>query len=154
MAGFLNPEKGTWVFLVFAAFFGVIIAVNTVFITSALRTHSGVITDNPYEKGLEYDAMLKAAAEQPDMEQFVSFQNNTLIWNIKYADGRPLDADVTARLVRPVKGGHDVEITLQKKEAGIYSAKLNLPFKGQWQAILKAQWKTQRYQTRFSFIAK
>lgn len=154
MAHILAPEKGTWVFLLFVAFFGMIIAVNTVFITAALNTNSGIITDKPYEKGLEYDAMLDAAQKQPEVQHHASFENNMLSWTIRHTDGRAIDAEVTALLVRPVKDGHDFEITLKKQNADTYSAKTDLPLKGKWQAVLKAKWKKQQYQTRFSFIAE
>ena len=56
-----NPHKGTWVLFSFVAFFGVIIAVNSVFITTALNSHSGVVTKQPYEKGLAYNQYLEKA---------------------------------------------------------------------------------------------
>ena len=150
----LAPEKGTWVLLSFIAFFGVVIAVNTVFITTALRTHSGVITEQPYEKGLAYDEILQTARAQPAVQQQVTFENSTLTWVLKDEANNPIDAIVTARLIRPVKDGYDFDIDLVKVENGVYESKLNLPMKGRWDAHLKAQWDNQSYQTHYPFVAK
>ena len=149
-----NPEKGTWVLLSFIAFFGVIVAVNAVFITTALSTHSGVVTEQPYEKGLAYDETLKAARAQPDLQQKAYFENSVLRWVLHDENGQTLNADVSARLVRPVKYGQDFDVVMTQTSGGVYEADLNLSMKGRWEAQLKAEWQTQQYQTRFSFIAK
>lgn len=149
-----NPEKGTWVFCSFLAFFGAIVAVNAVFISTALRTHSGVITTQAYEKGLAYDEILEVAKAQPDIKQKASFEGGVLRWSLKDVDGQNLDANVRARLVRPVKDGQDFEVVLVPNSNGAYEAELNLPMKGRWDALLKAEWQKQQYQTRLSFIAK
>lgn len=153
-ASVFNPEKGTWVLLSFIAFFGVIVAVNTVFITTALSTHSGVVTEQPYEKGLAYDETLKAARAQPDLQQKAYFENGVLRWVLHDENGQPLNADVNARLVRPVKDGQDFEVVMTQALGGVYEADLNLPMKGRWEAQLRAEWQTRQYQTRLSFIAK
>lgn len=153
-ARLFNPEKGTWVLLSFIAFFGLIVVVNGVFITTALSTHSGVITDRPYEKGLAYDDMLKEAYAQPAIQQKAVFENNVLRWTLSDETGRPLDANVKARLVRPTDDNHDFEIILKKTGDGVYETSLNLPMRGRWEAQLKAQWNNAQYQTRFSFMAK
>ena len=149
----LSREKGTWVLLSFIAFFGVIVAVNAVFITTALKTHSGVVTKQPYEKGLAYDEILQAAQNQPDLQQEAIYENGVLRWSLKTEDGQPLNADVSALLVRPVQGGYDYEAPLLKIGNGIYEAALELPMKGRWDALLKAQWNNSQYQIRYSFIA-
>ena len=150
----LNSEKGTWVFLSFVAFFGVIVAVNSIFITTALNTHSGVVTDQPYEKGLAYNEMLKTAREQPKIKQEATFENGVLRWTLHDKNGKRIEADVTARLVRTVKGGKDFEVTLQHVSQGLYETNLNLPMKGRWDALLKAEWQNQQYQTHLSFMAE
>ncbi|MCI5060029.1 MAG: FixH family protein [Alphaproteobacteria bacterium] len=154
MAGFLHPDKGGWVFLSFVGFFAVIIVVNAIFITMALGTHSGVVTQKPYDKGLAFDEVLDAAKMQPDIWQKASFDNGVLRWELKDEDGMPLRADVTARLIWPVKEGYDFELVMSRKNAGIYEERLNLPFKGQWQVQLVAKWQKSQYRTRFQFLAR
>ena len=154
MAELLNPNKGTWVFLCFFAFFAMIVVVNVVFIKTALSTHSGVVTEHAYEKGLAYNEKLKAARSQPELQTKAVFEDSVLRWHLKDENGQSLNADVSARLVRPVKDGQDFDVIMTQASRGVYEADLNLPMKGRWEAQLSAKWQTQHYQTRFSFIAK
>lgn len=48
----------------FVLFFVVIGAVNAVMVTLAVRTHTGTVTDHPYEKGLAYNKVVDAANAQ------------------------------------------------------------------------------------------
>lgn len=153
-ASLLRPEKGTWVLLSFIAFFAVIVSVNTVFITSALNTHSGVVTKQPYEKGLAYNAYLEKAQSQPVLTQRSEFKNGTLRWILSDAGGKPLQAEVSALLIRPIKDGHDFQTPLKQISPGVYAVPLDLPMKGRWEAQLTARWNNLQYQTRLSFTAK
>lgn len=147
-------EKGTWVLLCFVAFFALVAAVNAVFISTALKTHSGVVTDQPYEKGLAYNEMLARAGEQPAVDHKPSWQDGVLSWTLHDANGKPIEAEVTALLYRSVKDGSDFNVTLKPAEDGIYEANIDLPMKGRWEAQLKAIWKSSQYQTRFMFVAQ
>ncbi len=154
MAALLDRNKGTWVLLCFIAFFALIVAVNAVFISTALNTHSGLVTEKPYEKGLAFDQTLKLARAQPDIQQRAEFHDDVLQWSLHSPDGEPIAAVVNATLVRTVKDGYDFHVKLEHKGDGVYEAPLDLPLKGRWEARLKAQWKTLQYQTRYPFIAK
>lgn len=154
IARLFDPEKGTWVLLSFIAFFSVVVVVNTVFITTALSTHSGVVTDQPYEKGLAYNDILEAAKSQPSIVQFASYEEGVLRWSLVDDSGQPLDAEVHARIMRPVEDGQDFDIPMVRVALGVYEADLDLPMEGRWEAQLKAKWQSQQYRTRLSFIAK
>ena len=45
-------------------FFGVVFAANGAFIFFALDSFTGLATDSPYQRGIEYNQTLAAAAEQ------------------------------------------------------------------------------------------
>jgi nitrogen fixation protein FixH len=49
---------GWHVLAMFVVFFGIDIAVNTVFIMRAYATYPGEVADNPYEDGLAYDSTI------------------------------------------------------------------------------------------------
>ncbi len=149
-----NPEKGTWVLMIFTAFFGLIIAVNSVFIYNAINSHSGVVTDNPYRKGLAYNDVLEAARAQPKIRENVFYHNGVLRWMADDEAGVPLEAYVVAKLVRTVKDGHDFDVVLKRIKPGLYEVALDLPMKGQWSAQIKAIWDSKQYQARHTFIAK
>lgn len=59
--------KGRHVLVAFVLFFGLIAAVDAVFITLALRTFSGQVAKNPYEAGLLYDRTLAERAAQAEL---------------------------------------------------------------------------------------
>ena len=103
-----KPLSGWWVFTAFAAFFGVVIIVNGIFITSALGSFSGLVTEQPYKKGLAYNEILENARTQPNINHKVSFQEGILRWGLKEQDGTYIkEASVTANFTRPVKDGND-----------------------------------------------
>lgn len=149
----LAPEKGTWVLLCFIAFFALVVAVNTVFISTALSTHSGVVTDQPYEKGLAFNETLATAKAQPAIDHKPSWDNGVLRWQLLDQNGQPIDAEVSALLYRSVKDGSDFTVTMTPVTAGVYEAVIDLPMEGRWEAQLKALWNSSQYQTRFVFVS-
>lgn len=154
MKTLFDPNKGTWVLMCFVLFFSIVVGVNVVFIRTALNTHSGVVTEQPYEKGLAFNTQLQEARLQPNLQQVASFENGVLRWSLKDDAGNPLDAEVSARLMRPVKSGYDFDVVLNKVDAGVYEVVLELPFKGQWKAQMRATWETSQYQKVLLFQAK
>src|SRR5688572_2876208 len=61
---FANGLRGGHVLAAFLAFFGVIFAVNGVFLYMALSTHTGLVAQEPYRKGLHYNDRIAAAERQ------------------------------------------------------------------------------------------
>lgn len=60
----LKELKGGHVFAMIAVFFAVIFVANAAFITLALDTFPGQVVDKPYERGVKYNEVLAAKAEQ------------------------------------------------------------------------------------------
>ena len=145
----VKPLSGRRIFLYFFAFFGVIIAVNSVFISNALKTHSGLVIEQAYEKGLAYNETLDAARSQPDIEHEVSYEAGVLRWALPMEN-----ASVRAQIKRRIKDGHDFDITLSHIGGGIYEASPNFPMTGAWTAHLKAVWNENTFQTRHDLIVR
>lgn len=144
-----DKNSGRLILFYFVAFFGVIVAVNAVFITLALDSHSGVIMEQPYEKGLAFNAILDKAKRQPNIDNRVSYDNGVLRW------GLPIhNASVSAKIVRLVKSGADVDVILNHIGGGIYEARPSLPFSGTWTAYLKAMWGDEQFQVSYTIFAK
>lgn len=144
-----DKKKDKYILFSFLAFFGVIFTVDGFFIHTALTTQTGVVTDQAYERGLNYNKTLHAAKTQPSLNDKLSFDNGVLRWrsNIK-------NAVVKARVIRPIQEGHDFDITLNHVGDGIYEATLDLPFRGLWEAKLDSQWDNKTYKTIHQFIVK
>ncbi len=155
----IRDPKDKRILFYFIAFFGLIFVVNGIFAYMAIHTQTGVVTEHAYEKGLDYNALLDQAKNQPKLREKVTYAPPVLRWKILSESGRFIDkATVRAKLVRPVQEGHDFDITLSYKGRGIYEAPLKLPFKGLWVAKLESQWtenkKAKTYKTTHQFIVK
>lgn len=134
----------------FVAFFLVIAAVDAVFVTMAVRTHSGVVTEQAYERGLEYNKTLEAAAAQDTLgwKSDITLQNGMLRLTLSDKADKPITGAVAkADIKRPVTQGYDTSITFKETGQGLYEAPVNLPLKGQWDVHVYADAHGQNYQT-------
>lgn len=48
----------------FVGAFAVVFVVNMFFVYNAVHTHRGLVTENPYEKGLAFDSIVETVREQ------------------------------------------------------------------------------------------
>lgn len=146
--------SGRVIFLCFLGFFGTILAVNGIFIYTAIHTNTGVVTENAYEKGLAYNKVLDAAKEQPQLKDKMVYQGDVVQWTIADANGIPLrNGNASVFFMRPVKDGYDFTLALKEKSPGIYEARTDFPVHGLWTAKLDLKWNNQHYQTSQNFIA-
>ncbi len=151
----IKDPRDKHILFYFIAFFLLIIVVNSVFAYLAVTTRTGLVVDNPYERGLDYNQTLRKATLQPELNQNVQYNDGVLLWTLANKDNIPLDnATVTARIIRQVHDGYDFDITLEHRGGGIYETVLDLPMKGAWLAKLSSKWNNNQYQTTHEFIAK
>lgn len=120
-------------------FFIVIGAVDAVFVSVALRTHTGVVTEGAYEKGLAYNDVLDQAAAQSKLHwtSNMSLTKNQSLFILQIHDkNKKLIPDAEGRLeiFRPTQDGYDFETSLTfNPETNRYEAPLKFPLKGQWE---------------------
>ena len=63
-----GPRKSDkWIPWYFVAFFVVLAILDGIFVTIAATTHTGVITENAYQKGLDYNEVVAASEEQDEI---------------------------------------------------------------------------------------
>lgn len=149
------PSKDRWIPWLLVAFFAVIAVIDGSFVYIAVSTQTGVVTERAYEKGLAYDEILNSARSQPDIVQKASYENGILRWKLEDHKGAPITgAAVTAHIMRPVQDGHDFDIRLEEKAAGLYEAKVNPPLPGLWSAGLSSIWNNLQYRTSLEFISR
>ncbi len=138
----VKPERGTiqgWHVLAgMIVFFGIIFVVNGVFLVSALNTHTGIVSQQPYRKGLDYNARIAADARQQKRgwTHVASLDVKQGIARLELADkqGRPVSGlSVRGFLGRPSTEQHDTRVTLSETETpGIYSAPVGALSPGNW----------------------
>ncbi|WP_292026701.1 FixH family protein [Brevundimonas sp. UBA2416] len=133
--------KGWHVAVAMVAFFGVIIAVNTVFLTQAYRSHPGQVAPKPYEAGLIYNAELERQRAQLALGWRAAAEAGAdgLIVLMQDRDGAPISGlTVTATLQRPATEHGRTELALTETAPGRYGgAKAGLT--GAWDTRIEAR---------------
>ena len=134
--------KSPWVWTVFVMF-GLIFTVNYGFITAALDTSPGLVTEQYYKHGLQQNKIDKQYRAQAARgwqvklhipEPWQVNQDALVTVAVKDKYGNPVSdgmAEVTA--YRPSDANADKTIQLKETDnKGIYQATLQLPLKGAW----------------------
>ena len=135
----------------FIAIIGVIITfllVNIVFVAFAITSNPGLVIDDYYEKGREYE---KNAITQHNALNNLNWQtrfevpdkiyvNTPDIYRFSAIDSRGIsimDADVKFILYRPSDSGADFNQYVLQIAPGLYQTKLSLPLPGVWDLTVK-----------------
>ncbi|MFZ2620826.1 MAG: FixH family protein, partial [Alphaproteobacteria bacterium] len=121
--------------------FAVVVVVNGIFITLAVRSSHGVTSPTAYEEGLAHNQTLHQKAQQAALGWQVVRQVSTFPANLTYtianAQGHPLTgATVIAQILRPLSANVPVSLPLPETAAGTYTAPTTWPAAGQWQVNL------------------
>lgn len=132
----------------FVAFFLVVIAVNGVMATLAVRTLSGTVTDHAYEKGLAYNKIIAAADAQAALgwqgEFAITGKELTrhIALRVRDKTHQPLSVQaVTLTVMRPAQQGLDFDVKLNGGEGDV-----TFPAQGQWELRAFATVSGQPYQ--------
>lgn len=64
-----KKESGWWVLWAFLAFFAVFASVDAYFVYQAISTHTGVVVENPYEVGLNYNEIIEKAEQLKQVKE-------------------------------------------------------------------------------------
>ncbi|MGE0055089.1 MAG: FixH family protein [Hyphomicrobium sp.] len=124
-------------------FFGVIFAVNGYFIDMALKTNSGVVSNEPYRKGLKYNERIEASERQAQLgwrDQIkMAPSGDRLSIDIRDKDGKAVSGlTITATVGRPASEVEDVTVTLAQTPEGAYEASLPHRAAGTYIASIEA----------------
>jgi nitrogen fixation protein FixH len=141
-AWFADGVRGRHVLLGLVAFFGLIFAVNGVFIYYALSTFGGGDTSDPYRKGLHYNDTLAEAAREAeqgwDARLTYAATPGHLALNLTDKDGHPVSGlHFSGTVGRPATDREDLSANFREIEGGSYVAELKLA-PGQWVVQLQS----------------
>jgi nitrogen fixation protein FixH len=162
-----GPQPGDrWIPWLFVLFFAVVFAVNFIFISIAIQTHTGVVREDAYQTGVSFNAVLKEAQQQHSMgiTQKATFEDGILRWQLLGPGDQPLsEVAATVTFYQPAGEHENLTMTLSPRGAGVYEARANLPAAGQWIAQMEATWQSppeemkyaqmQRYKSALRLIA-
>ncbi|USG60419.1 FixH family protein [Sneathiella marina] len=146
MSGQVTSRKltGRHVAFMLAGFFGLMFAVNGVFVYFALNSFSGVSVSDAYRRGLAYNQELQAKEKQnargwQHMLEFVQLDDKNGIIRLKLLDldKQPMaNLTVSGTLGRPVIEESDKTVTFVFAEQ-FYTADLVDLEKGQWDVTIQ-----------------
>ena len=134
---------GRHVLLGLIAFFAIIFAVNGVFLYQALSTHTGVVSNEPYRKGLAYNERIAADQEQQTLGWHVDLTVPEKAGELRLAladpNGRPVPGLViNGRIGRPSTGDLDQTLALEEKTPGTCGTNIAALHEGTWVIDLQA----------------
>lgn len=127
--------KGWHVLLIMLGFFGVIFAVNGVFLYHAITSFPGEDVKKSYVQGLNYNTTLATRAAQAELgwTAEAGMQGEDLVFRLDDADGQPLsNYSVVGEIRRRATQGADQSIVFQAAGAGEYIVDAIGLEPGQW----------------------
>lgn len=136
---------GWWIPWTFVGGFALVVAVNAALVLVAVRSWTGLVTERPYDRGLDYNRNLAAAAAMAELgwtarlaATAVPAGGYELTLEVRDRGGAPVGGlAVEGTLERPLQAGLDHPIVLAQQGPGLYRARVELPAAGQWHARLR-----------------
>lgn len=150
MADGTLKDSGRMIPWYFVGFFVVLAIMDGIFVYLATSTHTGVVTEEAYKKGLNYNDTVAAARTQAALGWNGTIEyteDRRVLFTLQDASGAPLTgAQVVAEFSRPTHNKQDFSIPLQQVDAGNYAAPVEFPLIGLWDARVFVEWNQQQYQ--------
>jgi nitrogen fixation protein FixH len=135
--------QGWHVLAGFLAFFGTIFAVNVALIYEAVSTHTGLVANEPYRKGLAYNDRIAADERQARLgwtETLEVGRDGHVTLALAERDRRGVRGlKVEGVLGRPATNRHDVKLVFAETAPGRYEAKTAGVAEGSWLIALEAR---------------
>lgn len=141
--------RNPW-FIAMLGFIIVFLLVNIVFVVFAVTSNPGLVADDYYEQGREYEKNVVTrlnARNKLNWQTKFEMPKKILIdtpetYRFSAVDSRGvsiMDAEVKFILYRPSDSGADFTQIVDQIAPGLYQAKLNLPLPGIWDLTVKVK---------------
>ena len=144
-----NPKgsRNPWL-IALVSLIVIVVLVNITFITLAITTNPGLVTDDYYEKGRHFeDTVIKRATARQSLGwsysadfpvQPVINQAHTYRFTIVDKAGVPLShADAILKAYRPSDANADFAVAMSEPNPGMYEAEIRFPLKGTWDITIQ-----------------
>jgi nitrogen fixation protein FixH len=135
--------NGRDVLVVLLSFFGVIFAVNGALIYAAVSTHTGLVANEPYRKGLAYNERILADERQAQLgwsERLEVGRDGHLRLALAERDSGPVRGlRVQGVLGRAATNRHDINLAFVETAPGQYEAQGPELAAGSWLISLEAR---------------
>jgi nitrogen fixation protein FixH len=134
--------RGHHVLGLFLTFFAAVFVANGAMIYSALSTHTGLVANEPYRKGLHYNERIAADVRQTKMgwvQTLVVSPDGRVSLTLAEPDGRAVRGlRIEGVLGRPSTSRHDLRLVLAEQAPGRYEAQSAALPEGNWIVTLEA----------------
>lgn len=132
--------SGRHVLVAILAFFGVVFGVNGVLLWQAIATHSGLVANEPYRKGLNYNDRIAADERQQALGWSASLRvedGGTIVVSMMDRAEKPVvGLDITGTFGRPTTVRDDRRSRFVERAPGLYVATADLTA-GAWLLTLE-----------------
>lgn len=134
---------GKHVLFAIIAFFGLVFAVNGYFVYEALHTYTGVVSNQPYRKGLAYNERLTQDDRQHELgwtSQLAIGAGHVMTLRLADRNARALTGlSITARIGRPSTNRFDAVIAFVEAAPGTYEVRSQGLADGAWIADVEVR---------------
>jgi len=134
---------GRHVLVAVVLFFSTVFVVNGLMLYMALSTHSGLVAQEPYRKGLHYNERIAADERQRELgwkETIGLAASGTIDVVLVDATGKPVTGlALTSVVGRPSEGRHDRQVQLNEREPGRYVGEAGVLDAGAWLLAVEAR---------------
>ena len=135
----------------FVGFFALLFMFDGVFVYLATSTHTGVVTEQAYQKGIDYNETIAAADARDALgwrSEITYSTDGQLNFSVQGETvGMISGANVVAEMTRPTHNGVDFDQPLQEIAPGIYQAPVEFPLDGVWDVRIYVTWQQKQFQT-------
>jgi nitrogen fixation protein FixH len=136
----LQGRNVLWAFL---GFFAVVFAANGAMIYAAVSTHTGLVANEPYRKGLHYNERIAADERQATLGWTGTVdigRDGRVRVDLAGPDGRAVGGLVIAGVLgRPSTNSQDIALALSEISPGQYEARTSPLAEGSWVVSLEAR---------------
>lgn len=125
----------TKAFLGVASLLGISVIANLTMLYFSIVSNDGLVEENYYNKGLNYQDEIDRQKNQEKLGWNVSFNRTDKTYTViaKDINSLPLEsAKVSINFFRPSQSGFDKNVILKEVNSGIYQTQVKLDLKGIW----------------------
>lgn len=135
--------RGRHVALIFFSFFAVIFVVNGAMMYSAITTYTGIVSNEPYRKGLHYNDRIAEDERQAKLgwsDDVTITRDGRIAVSLLADRTRPVTGmKVAAQIGRPSTNRFDSSLDFHETAPGRYEAQAGSPEAGAWIVALEVR---------------
>jgi len=121
----------------FFIFFGVLIIIDSIWIYLSFTTYRGVVEEDAYSKGLQYNKNIDGFEQQQKLgfKYNITYLDNVINFNIENYN-IPSDEIVLIKIIRKISVGNDIQDNMIKLDNNSYYYNYKFPVKGNWKIVV------------------